>query len=77
MLHAAFDGPHALGIGHGGRLAGGAADDDGVRPVLKLEVQQMPQRFQVYCFLVEWRDDGNAAAGKEWGFHNRSLLLFM
>ena len=81
VSHHGLDGAHALLIAHGGGLAGGAADDDGVRAVLQLEVQQAGQGGVVDAAIGKGRDDGHAGAGKNRLFHKLPpddlfLLLF-
>ena len=46
----------------GGRLAGGAAGDDGVGAVLDLEIHQFAQFLLVNRSVVEWGHDGDDAS---------------
>ena len=64
-LHAVFDGPHPLAVGHGAGLSGGAADDDRVCAVCKLEVNEPTEGVQIYGVLRKRRDNGHAGAGEK------------
>ena len=55
---------HLRNQGHGGGLAGGAADDDGVGAVFQLEVDEPAQGGQVHRLVVEGCDNGHAGAGE-------------
>ena len=52
-------------VGHGGALAGGAADDDGIGAMGDLVINDAAQFFKVYAAIgVHRGDNGNRSAGK-------------
>ena len=69
MADRRLDGPQTLLIAHGRGLAGGAADHQGVRAVLQLEVQQAQQGGIVHLSAGKGGDKGRAGPGKNRLFH--------
>ena len=57
-------------IAQRGRFAGCSADDNGIRAIVNLKINQLLQSFKVYrTILQHWCDDGNASSGKNRIFH--------
>ena len=57
-------------IAQRGRFARCSADDNGIRAIVNLKINQLLQSFKVYrTILQHWCDDGNASSGKNRIFH--------
>ncbi len=70
-VHRVLDGGELLGVHHGGALAGGAADDDGVGAPGDLVLEDPAQLFKVdAAVLVHGGDDGHARTGKNRLLHS-------
>ena len=70
LLDAVFHGFHVLFQRHGGGLAGGAADADGVRTGGDLTLDQLTELVKVHLVVIgEGGDDGNAGTGKNGVMH--------
>ena len=70
-VHAIGDGLHALLLGHGGRLSGGAADDDGIGATADLPVDEMPKGGEVYRPAAKGRYNGHTRTCKENILHDK------
>ena len=70
-VHAIGDGLHALLLGHGGRLSGGTADDDGVGAAVDLPVDEPPKGGEVHRPGVKRRHNGHTRTCKENVLHNK------
>ena len=57
---------------HGGDFAADTADDDGIRPVGQMVIQQLSQRHQVNGIINKWRYNFNARPCKDWILHRKS-----
>ena len=70
-LDAELHGGDVLPDGHGGRLAGGAADAHRVHAGFNLSVNQLAEGVVVDdVVLIKGGDQGGAGAGKDWSSHN-------
>ena len=76
-LHAVVHGSDVLPDGHGGRLAGGAADADGVHAAGDLGVDQPPEGVVVDVSVgVKRGGNGHAGAGEHGSAHDITTLSF-
>ena len=70
-VHRELDGGQLLGVGHGGALAGGAADDNGVGAAGDLVLKDLPQHIEMDASVVVHRgDDGHACTCEHRLFHH-------